>query len=349
MSSGPGYAGEAAEARIRLQRSVVIWSGLLILTVAALFAAVGILNRELFSASAFVRIYLQELGSGDVAAAVDTPGVVLESGDEPGTGAAVLVNPDAINRFHDITEVSDTQILPGRHRIVYSYVFDGIDGKPVPGQTEFDVVQTGSTLLVFPQWEFFRSPVAQGTVTVTHASDFTAGGLEIASADASAFRASDTYDVLVPALITLGHRSRYLGANPVALTATNTGTSTSAIVQVQPTTGFLDAVQSTVNGFLDECASQALLYPPGCPFGLDVNDRIASEPSWTMEKYPMLTILAGHDSWIVPTASGSAHIAVDIRSLFDGTVSTRDESVPFDVTFALTIQPDGSIGFAPRG
>ena len=63
----------------------------------------------------------------------------------------------------------------------------------------------------------------------------------------------------------------------------------------------------------------------------------------------MLTILAGHDSWIVPTASGSAHIAVDIRSLFDGTVSTRDESVPFDVTFALTIQPDGSIGFAPRG
>jgi hypothetical protein len=42
-------------------------------------------------------------------------------------------------------------------------------------------------------------------------------------------------------------------------------------------------------------------------------------------------------------------VRVDIRSLFDGTVTTIDRSIPYDVTFALSIEPDGAIQFAPRG
>jgi hypothetical protein len=335
--------------RDALHRSVVIWVGLFVLTIAAFVSAVGILNRELFSATSFVRIYLDALADHDVPAVLATPGVALPSGDEAGTEAASLITPDALGGITGVHLVSDTEILPGRHRIVYSYTLTGSGGQQVDGQTEFEVVQTGTSWLLFPEWEFLRSPTARATVTVSHASTFTAGTVQVTAGDAGAFHASREYDVLVPSLLVLGHSSHYLGAYPTSVAATSTGSAVSAVVDVQPTTTFLDDVQKRVHGFLADCAAETLLYPPGCPFGLDVDDRIESEPTWSIETYPALTIIAGQDSWIVPNAAGDARVQVDIRSLFDGSVSTIDRSVPYDVTFALSIEADGSVQFAPRG
>ncbi|MCS5723005.1 hypothetical protein N1028_04670 [Herbiconiux sp. CPCC 203407] len=340
--------------RTALHRSIVIYTGLLLLTLAAVFASVGILNRELYSASSFVRMYLEALAEHDVEAALATPGVDLGTDDEPGTGSASLVVPDALSRMEAITEVSDTEIVPGRHRIVYSYTLaaGGADGSPavtVPGQTEFDVVQTGMSWLFFPEWEFSRSPTAHAGITVSHAADILAGTSRVAVGAPGDFRASGEYEVLVPSLTMLSHRSTYLGALPTRLTATKPSASVSAIVDVQPTTAFVSTVQATVDEFLDSCADEPLLYPPGCPFGLDVDDRIVSEPSWSIEAYPVLTILAGQESWVVPNATGAARVKVDIRSLFDGTVSTRDELVAFDTTFSLSIDAEGAIVFGPRG
>ncbi|MFB2585024.1 hypothetical protein [Herbiconiux liukaitaii] len=340
------------ETRTALHRSIVIYTGLLLLTVAALFAAIGILNREVYSASAFVRMYLEALSDHDVDAALATPGVDLGTDDAPGTGEASLVDADALSRLDAIDEVSDTEILPGRHRIVYSYDLGAGSGDTavaVPGQTEFDVVQTGTSWLFFPQWEFSRSPTAHAGITVSHAADITAGTAQVEIGAPGDFRASGEFEVLVPSLTMLSHRSTYLGAVPTRLTATTPSSSVSAIVDVQPTTLFLETVQKTVDQFLDDCADQPLLYPPGCPFGLDVNDRIASEPSWSIESYPVLTILAGQESWIVPNSTGSARVRVDIRSLFDGTVTTLDQVVPFDSTFSLTIDAEGAVVFGSRG
>ncbi|MFB2557185.1 hypothetical protein [Herbiconiux liangxiaofengii] len=333
----------------RLHRSIIVWVGLLLLTVAAFVSAVGILNRELFSASTFVRIYLDALAEHDVPAVLATPGVELASGDEAGIGEAALVTPDALGTMSRITEVSDTEILPGRHRIVYSYTLTGTGDQSIDGQTEFDVQQTGTSWLLFPEWEFLRSPTARATVTVSHASTFTAGTVQVSAGDPGAFHASRSYDVLVPSLTVLGHSSHYLGAYPTSLAATSTGSAVSAVVDVQPTTTFLDDVQTTVHDFLRECATETLLYPPGCPFGLEVDDRIDSEPAWSIEAFPALTIIAGQDSWVVPNATGTARVQVSIRSLFDGTVSTIDRSIPYDVTFALAIEADGSVQFSPRG
>ena len=333
------------ETRTALHRSIVIYTGLLLLTVAALFAAIGILNREVYSASAFVRIYLEALSDHDVDAALATPGVDLGTDDAPGTGEASLVDADALGRLDAITEVSNTEIVPGRHRIVFSYTLGSGAGDgaadaevSVPGQTEFDVVQTGTSWLFFPEWEFARSPTAHAGITVSHASDITAGSAEVAVGEPGDFHASGEFEVLVPSLTMLSHRSTYLGAVPTRLTATKPSSSVSAIVDVQPTTAFLSTVQQTVDQFLTDCAAEPLLYPPGCPFGLDVNDRIASEPAWSIESFPVLTILAGQESWIVPSATGSARVKVDIRSLFDGTVTEYDKDIDFDVSYSITIE-----------
>lgn len=336
------------ERRTALHRSIVIWTGLFLLTVAALFAAVGILNREIYSAPAFVRIYLDALAQRDLGAVLATPGLDLGTDDEAGTGSASLISTAAMSDLRDVQLVSDTEIAPDRHRIVYSYLLEGANGREVTAQTEFDVVQTGYSWLVFPQWSFQRSPTATATVTVSHAASFTAGDSQIVLDDPSAFHSGGAYIVLVPSLTVLSHSSEYLGAVPVSLVATTASSSVTSIIDVQPTTTFLQAVQDAVDGFLDDCAAQPLLYPPGCPFGLDVNDRITTEPQWSIESYPVLTIIAGQDSWVVPGAEGTAHVSVEVRSLFDGTVSTRDVSMPYSVTFTVTIQPDGSIAFALR-
>jgi hypothetical protein len=336
------------DSRTALHRSIVIYSGLLLLIVAAVFSAVGILNRELYSAPAFVRLYLDALSRHDITAALETPGVLPDDGDDLGAGSTALLTPDAFSSLDDVELESDDEIAPGRHRLVFSYTLSGLDDHEVSSQSEFDVVQTGTSWLLFPTWEFVRSPTAVATVTVSHAAEFTAGRALVTTEDPEAFHASGSYQVLVPSLTVLSHDSEYLGARSVALVATKPRTSVSAIVDVQPTTYFLGEVQDAVNAFLSECAAETLLYPPGCPFGLDVNDRIASEPRWSIEEYPPLTILAGQQNWVVPNAAGSARVVVDIRSLFDGSVTTRDEVVPFDVTFALTIEPDDSITFEPR-
>ncbi len=340
----------AVDKRLALRRSIVIWSGILLLTIAALFSAVGILNRELYSAPAFVRIYLDALANHDVAAALATPGVTIATNDSAGAPSTELVTPDALGGLSDATLVSDTELSPGRHRVVYAYTLTGLDDHAVRTQTEFDVRQTGTGWFLFPQWTFVSPPTATVSVTVSHAASFRSGTAEVTLPDPASFHSSAEFDVLVPGLYVLSHSSAYLGSRSVAVTASASGARLSAVVDVQPTYAFVDAVKNKLDAFLDQCTTERLLYPPGCPFGLDIDDRITTEPSWSIETYPTpFTIIAGQDSWIVPNSSGLAHVTVDVRSLFDGTVSTIDKSVLYNVSFSLTIEPDGSIRFGSRG
>jgi hypothetical protein len=46
--------------------------------------------------------------------------------------------------------------------------------------------------------------------------------------------------------------------------------------------------------------------------------------------------------WRIQTTTATAHISVDVRSIFDGSVKHVDEDVPFLVTGTVRIQPDGS-------
>jgi hypothetical protein len=318
------------------------------LLLVAFGAAVGAMARETYSAESFVREYLDALARHDVDAALAMPGVVLTSSDEPGTGSAALLQAEAMGSLDDVSLVSDVQIAPDRYRLVFSYSLVGADRHLAEGRSEFDVVRTGSSAVVFPTWAFAKSPIASATVTVAHASSFTAGTAEIQTADPTAFHAAGAYEVLVPGMYVLSHRGDLLGAKSIGMAATAPLSSISAIVDVQPKLAFVDAVQHSVDAFLDGCAAQRMLYPAGCPFGYAVDDRITDDPTWSIEQYPTVSIIAGQSSWVVPASSASARVTVTERSLYDGAESAVDESVPFTVTFALTVEPDGSVAFAER-
>ncbi len=53
-------------------------------------------------------------------------------------------------------------------------------------------------------------------------------------------------------------------------------------------------------------------------------------------------------TWLVPTTPAAAHLVVQVRSLFDGSLSTFDEDVPFDVSYTISFPGDGSLLITPR-
>src|SRR5690606_1959618 len=66
---------------------------------------------------------------------------------------------------------------------------------------------------------------------------------------------------------------------------------TSVQLQTQPTDEFITVVQEQVNRFLDQCTTQQVLLLTACPFGYEVEQRLASDPVWSIASYPDVTLV----------------------------------------------------------
>ncbi len=120
-------------------------------------------------------------------------------------------------------------------------------------------------------------------------------------------------------------------------------------MQAEPTEEFVAVVQERMNEFLLSCATQEVLQPTACPFGFFVQDRIVSAPTWSIAQQPAVTLEPDGAGWAIPPTEAVAHIEVDIRSIFDGSVRHVDEDVPFIVTGAIVIGPDGAATITVSG
>ena len=86
-----------------------------------------------------------------------------------------------------------------------------------------------------------------------------------------------------------------------------------------------------------KCATQKVLFPTSCPFGKTFANRVVSTPAWSIAADPAVSILPNHGTWLVPNATGQAHLVVRVQSLFDGSISTFNANVPFVVAYKVTI------------
>jgi len=102
-------------------------------------------------------------------------------------------------------------------------------------------------------------------------------------------------------------------------------------------------VQLKVDEYLTACTDQHVLQPAGCPFGIEVDDRVTGEPQWSILTAPQVTLTASETSFDMPPTEGVAHISVEVQDLFDGHFYTIEEDRPFTLALAATINPDGSI------
>jgi hypothetical protein len=202
------------------------------------------------------------------------------------------------------------------------------------------VERIGTRFGLFPEWGFAISPVAVVSLAVEHDPRFTVNGFETSTGRQTS-KASD-YAVLVPGSYVFGHDSMFLRADRDTVLASTVGSTTDATVDVVANAEFHTELDAEVHKSLAACTTQHVLFPTGCPFGQRIDDRIVSDPLWTMKHYPTVSIdpSSAFGVWEVFDAPGTAHLKVDVESLFDGTVTTFDHDVPFHANYQIRLDGD---------
>lgn len=329
-------AGEdASDATRRLGIRWGILFGVLLL---AFGTTVLTLNSTLYSPSGFVSSYLDALARHDLAGALAMPGV-----DPPDGALSALLVPDALGPLSDYTLTRDRDEGDGIHRLSYQVRL----GSTTTTST-FLVEYTGARMGVFSGWQFVNSPITVLEVVPKNDARFAVNGVELAGPEGA--NQPYRYQVSSPGVYTLEHESKYLAAEPTTVVVDGATTVTTASVDVQASQAFVDQVNLELADYLDECATQEVLKPTGCPFGQSISNRIEGLPAWSIAQYPEVTIApsATAGTWLVPPTPATAHLVVKVRSLFDGSLSTFDEDVPFEVEYAVTFPGDGTLLITPR-
>lgn len=302
------------------------------------------LYRDLYSPSAFVVRYLDLLAEGRAADALRVPGV------DPGDAAAsdALLRHAALTTLEDIEPVDETVDGDTTHVTVAYRAGD------VVGRTTFAVEQDG-WIGALPSWRFQRSPLARIDLTVRGSMSFAVNGFELDKRQVSPDGADA--DPLAPVSLRVFSPGLYsvrvdtpISETPgAAVLADAPAADIPVDIQAEPTKEFVDTVQLKVEEFLTACATQQVLQPTGCPFGLQVRNRIVDLPAWSIVTQPEIAVEPDGAGWRILPADAVAHVDVQLRMLYDGSLRDVAEDVPFRVEGTIDVLPDGSVSISVAG
>lgn len=327
-------------------RFIIIWVIVGVMFLGAAASAVGSLQRTVYGARGTVTQYLDALERGDAASALDVPGVKLSGGELKSAGlpenaSDKLLRNSVISPVTDAEFVSETTLDDGTHQVTYDFSVGDSEGTAV-----FDLTKVGG---FFGHWEFATSPLAAVNLSVNHTTQFSMNGANFDTRQVAPKGTEAAFDNIVNVLIftpgnyEFGVDTDYLTADPDEVFADSPGQVEEASVDAEPTEEFIDAAQEQFNAQLDECATQVILQPTGCPFGYEVSDRVSGEPEWSISSYPEISLVPGSDSWEIPNTDATATIDVSIQSLADGSIDDVTENVPFKAFGNVYLFSDGTI------
>ncbi len=342
--TGPRTRGGSRRRRT-LGRDLTALAVVGVLLVGALGATGAVLYRDLYSPSAFVTRYLDLLAGKQAADALALPGVAVDSAQLlaaglPSESNQALLRAAALAPLTDATVVGTDEGADGVTTVTVHY-----QAGPHEGTTAFRVERAG-WVGVAPTWRFSTSPLAAIELTLRGATRFTVNGFDLDTRQVAGVDADplEPVSLLVfsPGLYSIEVDTPVSTSRGVAVLSDKPQASIPVDLQTEPTPEFEAAVQQQVEDFLTACATQQVLQPTGCPFGLVVRNRIEDAPVWSMTQQPTVSLVPDGANWAIERTQAVAHIQVDIQSIFDGSVRHLDEAVPFFVGGTVTIQPDGS-------
>ncbi len=338
--------GGGGRRRPRLAVDLSILAVIGVLLLAALGAGAGALYREFYSPSAFVLRYLTMLESGRASDALAMPGVALDGAELsaaglPPTASDALLRSAALGSLTDATIVSEVQ--DGDTTIVKAQYIAGGHA----GTTTFRVASNG-LLGVAPTWRFAQSPLAVMNLTVLGSMSFDVNSFLLDKRQVS----PDGVDadpvapvsmlVFSPGLYSISVKTAISATPGTAVLADAPMVNVPVQLQAEPTEEFVSVVQERVEEFLTACTTQQVLQPTGCPFGFVVRNRVEELPTWTIVQQPEISIVPDGAGWRIPDTEAAAHIDLEIRSLYDGTLHDVAEDVPFLVNGTIDVLPDGT-------
>ena len=325
-----------------------------VVLLAAIGTGAAALYREFYSPAAFVERYLGLLAQGRAADALAVPGVAVDSAELEAAGLPPSAS-DALLRRAALATLTDIEVGPeeiaedGTIRITATY-----HAGAFPGSTTFEVQRDG-WLGVAPTWRFVRSPLALMDVSVKGSMIFEVNGFELDKRQVS----PDGVDadplapvallVFSPGIYSVSVDTNVSATRGVAVLSDSPMANVPVDLQAFATPAFVKVVQERVEQFLTSCATQEVLQPTACPFGFVVQDRIVSPPTWAIVSQPKISVVPDGAGWGIPATEAVAHIEVEIRSLFDGSVRQVSEDVPFIMSGSIAVLPDGSASITVSG
>jgi hypothetical protein len=309
---------------------VLRWVAASIVLLVAGVGSVAVIVAVGFGPTSVVTAYLDALSRRDAPSALALPGV------DAGAGSRALLTSAALPGISGARVVDDVEHDGGLHRVTVAWTSGG-----ERGQTTFEVRRVGTRFGVFPIWGFAQSPVARLALDVRGSLEVTAGSQTV--------RATSTdphdYTVLVPGAYRFTEETALRTADPTTVTIDTVGQEVAGTVQVVASAKLVEAVGTQVRALLQQCTTQTVLYPAGCPFGQEIDDRVVSTPAWSIRYEPVIRLEPSGDgtSWTIPAVPGTAHLKVQVQSLYDGATSTFDKDVPFTIRATVRVSADGAI------
>jgi hypothetical protein len=301
-----------------VRRDRIPWVVAVVLLVVVTIVVAVVARPLVFGPRAFVQAYLDALHRGDTAGALALPGVRIPAARTdllPVSGLAVDAAIVGERADGDDTVVTVSWLHTGAEQ-----------------QTELRVRPDAALAGVIPQWRFAQSPISTVRFDIAGGTAVRVAGHRVDTASRQAGTPEGSgFALLVPGAWRIDLDDRMLAADAPDLVLPRAGQAITRDVTLEPTARFTKAVGSAVDRVLTDCAKQTVLYPPGCPFGERVTDRLASTPAWSIVSSPQVR-LAPTDTagaWVTSPADGTAHLTVRVRSIFDGKVSDLDQDVPF--------------------
>ncbi len=350
----PAPAPAASARRRRLAVDLTLLGIVGVLLIAAVLAGAAAMYREFYSPTAFVERYLGMLADGRAADALAVPGVAVDSAELeaaglPATASDALLRRDALATLTNVEVTSETEDENGVVFVTATY-----HAGAFPGTTTFGLLRDGTVGLA-PTWRFATSPLALMDLTVKGSMTFDVNGFSIDKrqvspdgADADP-QAAVSLLVFSPGVYSVSVDTQISSTRGVAVLSDSPFAKVPVDIQATATPEFVEIVQQRVEEFLVSCAEQDVLQPTACPFGFVVQDRIVSPPEWSIAAQPTIAVVPDGAGWSIPAVDATAHIEVDIRSLFDGTVRHVSEDVAFAVTGSIAILPDGKASITVSG
>lgn len=352
-ASAPPTAPPARPRRRSLGFDLALLAVVGVLLAAAVWAAAGAVQQQFYSPTAFVERYLAMLSAGRAAEALAVPGVAVDSAELEAAGLPATAS-EALLRAAALAPLENARVESQKVEGEITHVTVGYEAGGHDGTTTFDVERDGS-IGVAPTWRFATSPLAVMNLEVRGSMQFTVNGFELDKRQVSA--AGVEADPLEPLPMLVFSPGLYAVSVDTAISATPGVAVLSdspfqlvpVAVQAEATDEFVAVVQEKVEEFLTACATQEVLQPTACPFGYFVQDRIDSLPAWSIAKQPTVDVEPDGAGWKIVPSEAVAHIEVDIRSLFDGSISHVSEDVPFIVGGEIEVQPDGTASIMVSG
>ncbi|MGF3056367.1 hypothetical protein [Microbacterium sp. YY-01] len=330
---------------------ILITIGILLL--AATVAGSASLYKHFYSPSAFVEEYLSLLAEGRTAEALLVPGVDLSAEQREKAGIDATAS-DALLRSAALSPISDVAVVNERNDGDVTFVTVDYVAGIHSGSTTFQVKRDG-WIGIAPGWRFAQSPLSVIELTVLGSDQFAVNGFSLDRRQVAALGIDSAREEPVPLLVfspglyTVSVDTAIATTPGVSVLADAPLTTVPVDVQTTATTKFTGVVQEQVEAFLTACATQKVLQPTDCPFGMLVQNYITDEPTWSIPTMPQVTVEPDGAEWKIAPTPALAHLSVEVQLIYDGTIEQLEQDVPFTVTGEIHVLPDGSVSIIVGG